>query len=62
MFNDDVDRTCELKKILTGEALEMVQPIFATHPQAYKRMMCRLQEVYNDPSMSVQASSTICKN
>jgi len=55
MFYDDVNRACELNQILAGEALEMVQPIFATQPQACEKMMCRLEEVYNDPSISVQA-------
>jgi hypothetical protein len=55
-FSNDEHRAWALKECLKGKALEYVRAIFVTQPNAYARMWQRLDSVYSDISLSVQAA------
>ena len=54
-FTCDQDRAYALKQALSGTPASYVRPIYATHSGAYDQIWQRLESVYSDTSMSVQA-------
>lgn len=55
-FTDNEQRAWALKGCLKGKALDCVKAIYVTQPNAYLRMWQRLDSIYSDVSLSVQAA------
>lgn len=57
-FSEDIDKAFALKKAIKGRPAEYIKAIYANQPGAFQRMWDRLDAVYFDNSMCIQAAES----